>query len=299
MSVAGDVGEQGLTTRPADRSDRPVTALDQVKATGLDYPQLRSEPVVGPDGTPLIGPDGKPLSVQKNANPYLQETPAGTVEWNQTVTAGPGVSRLEGTISSEMEQRAQVCLGAGPMEEAQNRAAELNAVQADREAQRAQLQANGEPIPPELSPDLDPAIPRMLQLDGTDNPQGVMERHRMKQEDPRTGLGYSTTERMGNDVVPGQELTVARDSSGKGVALPGDAQVVTTDAAGNATVGLKLDPATGLMVQPDPAHADPYYDAMKAQSQQNIADAAAKRAGMPLKTDDAKYQTWLEKNANP
>jgi len=219
QKVIGDVGEKINTSRRADGSSGAPTGADQVQAAGLDYP---TSPYTDSTGTKM----------------------SPSVENNQ-------VHRLEGTITKDMEDKAEVCLGAAVMHQAQ--------------VQSKALAAAGD----------DAYVPKMLRRDDSaDQMPGVMQRNRESQDDPRTGLGYSTTERLNLPVVPNQERTISPKNAAP---MPSTAQVTRSDLPGQPL--MVRDPTTGNMV-PASGTSQTDQDALAAlqQKSQDRVDLAKSQA---------------------
>jgi len=245
QKVIGDVGEKINTSRRADGSSGAPTGADQVQAAGLDYP---TSPYVDSSGTKL----------------------SPSVENNQ-------VHRLEGTITKDMEDKAEVCMGAAVMHQAQAQSKALDAATQAKQAERDDLIARGLPIPSELSAANDPFVPKMLRRDDSaDQMPGVMQRSRESQEDPRTGLGYSMTERLNLPVVPNQERTISPKNSAP---MPSTAQVTRSDMPGQPL--MVRDPTTGNMI-PASGTSQTDQDALadlQKKSQERVDLAKSQAAG--------------------
>ena len=164
------------------------------------------------------------------------------------------------------------------MHAAQVPSKDLTRQQARRQGQRDELVDAGLPIPQELSAQSDPHIPKMLRRDeSADQMSGMIARPRQSQEDPRTGLGFSTTERLDQAVAPNQERTVAPANA---PALPKDAQVTRSDAPHDPV--LTRDAAGNMVPGATNTHED---DArlreLRDASQARVAEAARQKAGGP------------------
>jgi hypothetical protein len=261
--LRGDVGELLNTSIPADRGAGPVTSLDQAQMAGLDYP----------------------------TSVYVDDPNGPTAQFRPEITDpdGAGLARVQGTITPEIAAAAEVAVGRGVMGEAQSQAGELAQITQQRQAQRDALTAAGQPIPADLSPDLDPHIPNMLRTDSSaDTLPMVKERTRESPIDTRTGLGYSTTERADMPVVPNQELTI-----GSTVPLPDDASVVITRPDGTQVPALEM-PAGGSGPMVPSAGADPAtqqrIDNARIAGEQRVIDAGANAA--PRAPDEARYDDY-------
>jgi len=239
--LRGDVGELLNTELTPERSDRPVTSLDQAQVTGLDYP------------TSVYVDD--PRGPSARFNPGL------------TDADGPGLARVQGTITDEIANAAEVPVGRGVMRQAQSQAAALAAAQ---ERSRAQG-------------DAEPHIPTLLRTGGGgDNLPGLMERTRETQIDTRTGLGYSATERANMPVVPNQERTIGRTQ-----ALPDDASVVITRPDGSQSTALEMPAGGGGPMVPAASDAETRdrVDRERIAGEQRVSDAATNRAEAPARAE--------------
>jgi hypothetical protein len=222
------------TDTSKDRT-RPATGAEQVQAAGLDY---NNAPFVNANGT----------------------------DTSKFVKDGE-VHRLEGTIDKEIENKAEVAVGAGVFARAQTRAATLEKARTDAQAAGA-------------TGDSEVFVPKMLRTDATEDPgdklPGMMMRPRGEAKnttvekpdgtkevhpemDPRTGLGYSMTERLHQDVIPNQERTMR-----KAVPLKGHADDATITRADDhqaklqlAPDGKKMEPVPGLSPSDQAMYTDP------------------------------------------
>jgi hypothetical protein len=188
------------------------------------------------------------------------------------------VHRLEGTVSSDLENKAEVAVGGAVMHAAQVRSKALAAAQDEKQAERDDHIARGLPLPPELAAQNDPHIPKMLRRDDSaDQMPGMVERQRMTQIDPRTGLGFSTTERLDMPVVPNQERTVAPAGA---PALPADAQVTRSDAPADPV--LQRDAAGNMVPGATNTHEDnARMGELRDASQARVDEAARQKAAGP------------------
>jgi hypothetical protein len=233
-ALYGDVGEKLNTDLNADRSG-PATGKDQVQAAGLDY------------------------------NTSVYTTPDGTKVKN--FVEQDKVHRLEGTIDADIASKAEVCLGAGVYARAQQRAADLEAARAASAG---------------AAPEDQVFVPKMLRTSATedsgDSLPGIMRRTRgdaagntvknpdgsetLRPEiDPRSGLGYSVSERLGMDVVPNQERKMR-----EAVPLAGhvpDATITRSDTHAPmlqlAPDGKTMVPVAGLSAADEAYYRDPNF----------------------------------------
>src|SRR5262249_4499356 len=113
---------------------------------------------------------------------------------------------------------------------------------------------------------------KVIPMTAEDNLPHVMARPRESEIDARTGLGYSTTERLDMPVVPNQELTInARTNSQD---LPADARITATRADGSQIVALVRDEHGNFVMTPE-VQADPH---LKAYYEDLLAKNLAKTA---------------------
>jgi hypothetical protein len=245
----GDVGEAATTEANPARDGGKATGKEQVQATGLDY-----------NTSEYMKADGK--------------TPADFVENDK-------VHRLQGDVNKDIENKAEVCLGAGLYGRAQTRAKEM----ADQQAA-----AGGDPskeiyIPKMLRTDSSaatgdtkdglPGIMMRTRGDAANNTidtgrkdasgAPIMEHH--PEIDPRSGMGYSVTERADMGVVPNQERKMRSGSNLK------DTTNVEVSRSDTHNGNLEFNPATGTMT-PKASLSDEekrYYDQLKTNPQGDVA----------------------------
>ncbi len=242
-ALYGDVGEIGNTERSA--SGGKATGMDQVQATGLDY-----------NTSSYFGPDGR--------------TPSDFVKNDK-------VHRVEGEVTQTVADTAEVCIGSGVYARAQQRAAELEAQKATAYVPKM-LRTDATVDPGDSLP----GIMKRTRGDAKDNStpkvgadgkpvidpatgKQVMEAH--QEIDPKSGLGYSVTERANMPVVPNQERKMR--SAVELSQIPG-AQISRSDTHQGM---LELDKATGRMVPRKSLSAEEqaYYAALKADPNGDVA----------------------------
>jgi len=167
------------------------------------------------------------------------------------------------------------------MARAQQRSKELADAQASHAAATGQTaeQAAADPNAPH--------VPKMLRRDGSaDQMPGMGMRNRESQIDPRTGLGYSTTESADMTTVPNQERKMAEAVP---FAPAMNAQVTRSDMPGQPVMGFdpaqkKFETTPGLADQQkyddlekqSADRAKEVSDAKKAEEARKAAEAAAK-----------------------